>query len=133
MAKIKLFSLLLIIAISRNVVCADYDINNLQTLFTDKKQRTQIDAARSGVDITSSRPKTQQVKVSGYVTRSDGESVVWVNGGNTLTSSRVNNIKVYKSRVGENKTVTVSVDGKTRRLKPGETWRKGSTVSVNHQ
>ena len=56
------------------------------------------------------------------MTRSDGKSVVWVNNKNTLDSSRIGDIKVQQASIGRDKKVAVSVDGKTTRLKPGETW-----------
>ena len=102
---------------------AAFDADDLGKLFTDKKQRAQIDAARSGnLDFESKR--TNKVNVSGYMKRSDGKSVVWVNGGNTLEKSRLGEIRVHQKTIGKDKKVTVSVDGKTARIKPGETWLK---------
>jgi hypothetical protein len=103
---------------------ADYDASELNKLFTDKSQREEIDAARSGKKTGNDLQQTTKVKVSGYVTRSDGKSVVWVNDKNTLDSSKVGDVKVQQSTVGDNKKVTISVDGKTTRLKPGEIWSK---------
>jgi len=105
-------------------VYADYDASALKKLFTDKSQRAQIDAARSGKNSGAELQQTTKVKVSGYVTRSDGKSVVWVNNKNTLDSSKIDDVSVQQSTIGDNKKVTVSVDGKTTRLKPGETWSK---------
>jgi hypothetical protein len=103
---------------------ADYDASELNKLFTDKSQREEIDAARSGKKTGNDLQQTTKVKVSGYVTRSDGKSVVWVNDKNTRDSSKVGDVKVQQSTVGDNKKVTISVDGKTTRLKPGEIWSK---------
>ncbi len=102
---------------------ADYDEKDLKKLFTDKNQRAQIDAARSG-KTQGAVKKTSKVKVSGYMTRSDGKSVVWINNKSTLESSRIGDVRVNSSSVGKDKKVTVRVDGKTRRLRPGETWYK---------
>ena len=110
-------------------VFAGYDASDLQQLFTDKKQRSQLDAARSGNDTTEDLSQTNQVKVSGYVTRSDGKSVVWLNNKNTIDSTRMGNIKVQQSTIGKNKKVTVTVNGAPVRLKPGETWSEGTGVS----
>ena len=117
-----------------NVLHADYDAADLQKLFTDKKQRARIDATRSG-DYTESnaRQQTSKVKVSGYVTRSDGKSVAWVNDKNTLESPRVGNVQVRPPSIGKNKKVTVSVDNKTTRLRPGETWYKETGKIVDNQ
>jgi hypothetical protein len=106
------------------VVYADYDASSLNKLFTDKSQRAQIDAARSGKNSGAEVQQTTEVKVSGYVTRSDGKGVVWVNNSNTLDSTKVDDVSVQQSTIGNNKKVTVSVDGVTTRLKPGETWSK---------
>ncbi len=109
---------------------ADYDAASLQKLFTDKRQRAQIDAARSG-DYSGTEPqqKTGKVSVSGYMTRSDGKSVVWLNKKNTLDKTRVNNIKVHQASIGKNKKVGVTVDGRHVHLKPGETWSEDSGIS----
>jgi hypothetical protein len=107
-----------------NAVFAEYDPAALQKLFTDKKQRAQIDAARSGNLPTEGGQVTDQVKVSGYVKRSDGKDVVWLNNGSTLESNRQGNLRVRQSDIGADKRVTVTVDGRTVRLKPGETWHK---------
>ena len=110
---------------------AEYAESELKDLFTTKKQRIKIDAKRFGRPVVASvkpqvkkKIKNKKVKVSGYVTRSDGESVVWVNGRSTLKSSIVGDVRVHQSSVGKNKKVTISVDGKTTRLKPGEVWKK---------
>lgn len=103
---------------------AEYDADALQKLFTDKRQRVQIDAARSGNYSGSQFEQVNKVKVNGYMTRSDGKSVVWVNNKNTLDSSSIGNVKVQRSSIGKSKKVVIHVDGKTAKLKPGETWLK---------
>jgi len=123
----------LVCFISSGALHAEYDDADLQKLFTDKKQRAQIDAARSGNYSDAGAQKTNQVKVSGYVTRSNGKSVVWLNNKNTLDSSRIGDVKVYQSSIGKNRKVTVRVDGKTKRLKPGETWHKETGRMVDVQ
>ena len=110
---------------------ADYDAADLKKLFTDKSQRAQIDAARTGKTVPGVQ-QTNKVKLSGYVTRSDGKNVVWLNDTNTLENSKVGNARVHQSTVGKNKKVTVSVDGKMKRLKPGETWDKETGKVVDN-
>ncbi len=123
--KIKLVITVLFCMVCSNALSADYDVADLQKLFTDKKQRAQIDAARSGkVSKPIARKQTKKIKVSGFVTRSDGKSVVWINNKNTLDSSKIGSIKVHHATVGKNNKVTVTVDGKSKQLKPGETWYK---------
>ncbi|MCK5396494.1 MAG: hypothetical protein KAJ32_10895 [Gammaproteobacteria bacterium] len=116
--------------IHSSVIYAAYDAADLQKLFTDKRQRAQIDSARSGNYSPSvKKPQTRQIKVSGYVTRSDGKSVVWVNNKNTLNSTKMGGVRVHQSSIGRNKKVTVTVDGAAVRLKPGETWSENSGIT----
>ena len=131
--QIKLIITGLFCMICSNVLHADYDDANLQKLFTDKQQRARIDAARSGKRTRSDAQKqTSKIKVSGYVTRSNGKSVVWINNKNTLESPRLGNVKVHQSSIGKNKKVTVSVGNKTTRLRPGETWYKETGKIVDN-
>ena len=106
------------------VVHAEYDVSHLETLFTDKQQRAHIDAARSGKNINTGVRQTSKVSMNGYLTRSDGKSVVWLNDGNTLDGQRVGDVRVHSSSIGNNKKVTITVEGKSARLRPGETWHK---------
>lgn len=115
------------------MVHAGYDAADLKKLFTDKTQRARIDAARSGNFSGTERQQTQKIKVSGYVTRSDGKSVVWLNDKSTLENSRIGDVKVHQSTIGKDKKVTISVDNKTTRLKPGETWYKETGKIVDDQ
>ena len=69
----------LLFVLFSGVSSAQYDADELNKLFTDKSQRARIDAARSGNSSGGELRQTREVKVSGYVTRSDGKSVVWVN------------------------------------------------------
>ena len=52
---------------------------------------------------------------------------------NTLDSPVVGNVKVHQSSIGKNKKITVSVDNKTTRLRPGETWYKETGKIVDSQ
>lgn len=103
---------------------AEYDVSELKNLFTDKSQRAVIDAKRSGKAGSRASIKSNQVNVSGYMTRSDGEGVVWLNNKNTLKSTKIDDIHVHKKSIGKDKKVTVNVDGKTVKIKPGESWYK---------
>ena len=132
--QLKLIITGLLCVICSNVLHAEYDAADLQKLFTDKKQRTRIDAKRSGGHTGSDIQKqTSKIKVSGYVTRSDGKSVVWINDKNTLDSRRIDDVKVHQSSIGKNKKVTISVDNKTTSLRPGETWYKETGKIVDNQ
>lgn len=107
-----------------SVSLAGYDASDLQQLFTGKKQRSQIDAARSGNVAATEAPQTSKVKMSGYMTRSNGKSVVWLNNTNTLQTSKMGDVRVQDATVGKNKKVTLTVGGYHKRLKPGEVWHK---------
>ena len=109
---------------SSGTLHAEYDASALKNLFTDKSQRLQIDAARSGKNLKAEFKQTNKVNLNGYVTRSDGKSVVWVNNQNTLDSTKIGDVRVHARDIGKDKKVTISVDGKSVRLKPGEVWSK---------
>lgn len=116
------------------VLHAEYDISDLGKLFTDKSQRTQIDATRSGKSSKDEAKQVDKVKVSGYMKRSDGKNVVWVNGESTIEESKVDNVKVYPQNINDsNKKVPVKVDDQKIYLKPGESWSKSTgKVSDNN-
>jgi hypothetical protein len=123
----------LIIILCSGTSYADYGAENLDTLFTDKSQRARIDAARSGNNTGTDLPQqTSKVSVSGYMKRSDGKNVVWVNGENTLEGSKIGYIKVQQSNIGKNKKVGITVDGTHVHLKPGETWSKETGKAVDN-
>ena len=119
--------------INAETVHADYDIGNLDKLFTNKQQRAQMDVERTEKNSDKSLPQVSTINISGYVSRSNGESVVWVNDKNTLNNSRLGHIKVYHSSVGVNKKVTVSVDGQMKSLRPGEIWNKETDRVIDSQ
>lgn len=114
----------LFLSFSSDALHAEYDASSLKNLFTDKSQRSQIDAARTGKNLKAEFQQTNKVNVNGYVTRSDGKSVVWLNNKSTLDSSKIGDVRVHARDIGRDKKVTISVDGKSVRLKPGETWSK---------
>jgi len=118
----KLLFTMLICACLSNTLHAEYDPENLKSLFTNKNQRDQIDIARSGKATGTKQNQTSQINLSGYLTRSDGKSVVWLNDKSTLKNSTIDGARVHQSTIGNNKKVTVTLDGKTKSLKPGEVW-----------
>jgi len=118
---IKLVSGLLFILYC-GAVQAEYDVADLKKLFTDRSQRARIDAMRLGDFSADETLQTRKIKVSGYVTRSDGKSVVWLNNKNTLDGPRLGDVKIRQSTVGKNKRVTLIMKEKTIHLKAGETW-----------
>ncbi len=117
--------------------CAEYNESELKDLFTTKKQRIKIDAKRFGKPAVAAvkpkvkekiKSKNKKVSVSGYMKRSDGKSVVWVNGESTLKNSRLGDVYVQQTNA-KNKKVTINVGGKKVQLKPGETWTENKGVS----
>lgn len=116
-----------------NILYADYDVGNLNKLFTDKQQRAQIDAIRSGKSTKPELKKANRVSVLGYVTRSNGKGVAWVNNKSTLEEANVGGVNVNKASIGKNKKVVISVDGRNIKLKPGETWDTQTGRIVDNQ
>lgn len=107
-------------------------MDKLQNLFTDKKQRAQINASRSGKSTNAELKKTDKISVSGYITRTGGKSVAWVNNKNTLDTTSVGDVKVHQASIGKNKKVGLTVGGKHVRIKPGETWYKETGKVVDN-
>ena len=116
-----------------NTLYADYDVADLEKLFTDKQQRARIDALRSGRSTNPGLKKAKRVSVQGYVTRSNGKSVAWINNSNTLEKKIAGGVNVNKASIGKNKKVVVSVDGRNVKLKPGETWHAQTGRIVDNQ
>ncbi|HHJ34782.1 MAG TPA: hypothetical protein ENJ87_03360 [Gammaproteobacteria bacterium] len=133
MMRYKLLITGLLCTVWTGAVHAAFNADELGKLFTDKKQRARIDAARSGDYATPSAQKTNKVRVSGYMKRSNGKSVVWVNDENTLDSTTVGDIRVHRAGLGKDNRVTISVDGKVTRLKPGESWDKETGEIIDNQ
>lgn len=105
----------------------------LKQLFTTPSERQSINATRRGGqsgDFFVSGPAS--VQVNGIVSRSDGKSVVWVNGKNTMNNSMVDGVKVYSNSMKKNNKIPVRVDGRMVYVKPGETWSEETGVVDNN-
>lgn len=122
----------MVLLVTSSVCATEYDDSQLLNLFIDRQQRSQIDALRSGTVSDKGVRETNKVNLNGYMRRSDGNSVVWVNDGNTIEGTRVDDLRVHSKSVGRDNKVTISVDGKTTRLKPGETWIKETGKIVDN-
>jgi len=122
----------MLLLVTWSVYAAEYDESQLLNLFTDRQQRSQIEALRSGAVSDKGERETNKINLNGYMRRSDGKSVVWVNDGNTIEGTRVDDLRVHSTSVGKDSKVTISVDGKTARLKPGETWIKETGKIVDN-
>ena len=108
-----------------------YNEQSLKTLFTSQQQRQDADSDRR--EVGSSEGQTvvgpSSIKVNGLLKRSNGESVVWVNGKSTLNSSNIDGVIVNTNSIDSKNKISVMVEGERVRLKPGETWSEESGVS----
>lgn len=112
-----------------NSFAAYFEEGALGRLFTTPQQRHRIDLFRKGktVGITHDQTSPSDVKIQGMVIRSDGKNTVWVNGKSTLESSRVGGVNVRLNSLNhKTDSVTVVVNKKTVRLKPGQVWSEDS-------
>jgi hypothetical protein len=122
--------LIMLVVFSPVTSVAQYDVDALQSFFTDKSQRKQLDIARSGKSADPEVRETRRVRVSGYMTRSDGKSVVWANGQNTIDDTRIDDVQIDTRGLNKSNQVTIRVDGKAARVKPGEAWVKETNQVV---
>jgi len=103
--------------------------DDLDRLFTDRKERAQIDAMRRGAYSPGegSAAGISNVRVDGVMLRSDGSNVVWVNGKSTLEKTNVSGVRVYPDKVNRDSyAAPVVVDGKRKYIKPGQSWSASS-------
>ena len=115
---------------SSGVMAKEYSEQSLRTLFTSQQERQEIDSQRQGNNASgSSVVAPSNVQVNGVVKRSDGKSVVWVNGKSTIDGESIDGIKVYSNSITSKNKIPVMVDGKRVYLKPGETWSEETGVS----
>ncbi len=105
---------------------ARFDASRLGDLFLTVAQRQAIDARRQGKPAMKTPQNTDtEIRLKGFVQRSDGKNVIWVNDENTMKPSRLPNVKVHANTINRKKQVGLSVDGRWLRLKPGEKWTSG--------
>jgi hypothetical protein len=108
---------------------AYYEEGALGKLLTTPAQRQKIDAFRKGksIGVTREQISPTDVKVQGIVTRSDGTSTVWVNGKSTLEGSSVGGVDVKLNSINDQSDkVSIGINKKTVRLKPGQVWSEDS-------
>ena len=105
--------------------------SNLRSLFTTSQIRDQLDTLRNQGKFnkrTSSKTAILRepltVKMQGIVIRENKKPVVFVNDGNTIKSSKVNNeIIINTKTVGKAAyKVPVRVNQRRVKLKPGQQW-----------
>ncbi len=123
--------LMLLITVQTYAVAKDYSEQSLRTLFTSQQERQNIDNNRKqqGSSAEQVIVGPSSVRINGIMKRSNGKSVVWVNGKNTMDSSTVDGVKVYSNAINSKNKITVMVDGERVYLKPGEAWSEEAGVS----
>jgi len=131
MIKSFLFSLLIMIPGSSISESLDSQ-EALRTLFTSSHTRQQLDKLREQgkFDKNQQAPSASifhqpiSVKMQGVVIRSDKKPVVFVNDGNTLKSTRINDEIIINTKKLTNKNykVPVRVNQQSIKLKPGQQW-----------
>lgn len=101
-----------------------YEEAELSDLFTSKSTRDNIDQRRDGLaasgNFDQDRRTPGSITVNGIIKRSDGKHTVWVNGRD-MKSRTIDGVKVARSQNSTEK-VSVYVDGKLVKVKPGERW-----------
>ncbi len=131
MITLKKILLPLFLVLPLQAMAQQYSEQSLKTLFTTPQERQAIDSNRRNNRASANQIQggTSRVQLNGIVKRSNGKSVVWINGQNTMDSSNVENYKVYSNAINAGNKTPVMIDGKTIYLKPGETWSEGEGVS----
>ena len=116
--------LLLCICLPLQVIAQEFSEQSLKTLFTSMQERQAIDSGRRDNKSSDGQSLVEpsSVQINGIVKRSNGKSVVWANGKNTMDSSIVDGVKLYPGSISVNNKVPVMIDGKKVYIKPGETW-----------
>ena len=112
-------------------VAQDYSEHSLRTLFTSQQQRQNIEGERRGSNLSEEQALVgpSSVQINGVVKRSNGKSVVWVNGKNTMDSSTVDGVRVYSNSINAQNKVPIMIDGRKVYIKPGETWSEETGIS----
>lgn len=106
-----------------------------QRVFTRAEQRQKLDRAREGMRVgtpdpsrervveVEEPPEVPEVRLQGFVLRSDGPPAVWANDGSTLGSDRISGgVRVYSGSIRGNTVLIRLPDGRHLRLKPGQRY-----------
>ena len=122
--------------------------SKLQTLFTTPEERRQLDQMRDAGDFkhgdkpvaaAADKPVFREplkVEMRGVVIREDEKPVVFVNKGNTLESTTIEEgIRVKPDRIkSAEDRVPVTIYNRRYRMKPGEVWTEtDNTVKDGYQ
>lgn len=112
-----------------------------QRVFTGPDQRERLDRARAAMRLKEERspaggnaemtvekpPKVPEVRLQGFIRRTDGPPAVWLNDRSTLRGDRIDGDLTVESGRIEGQTVLIRLpDGRRIRLKPGQRYEPGS-------
>lgn len=115
--------LVILLSLPLPLQAADFSETELGTLFTTPAVRDNIDNLRQRSPQQADAPvstRASKVTVNGLIRRSDGRSTVWVNGKKAGRSAG-DGIRV-PSRQKRADKVSVMVNGKLVKIRPGESW-----------
>ena len=130
-----LFLLITFILVSPVVMANQNDkVGKLMTFFTTSSERNKLDQMRKagkfdkdsagkGNGVSILREPTK-IEFKGLMIREKGQPVVWVNEGNTLKSSKINQqISVKTRSIKKDKLkVPIKISQKRINMKPGQQW-----------
>lgn len=120
-------SLIATLIFSWIVAVPAYGEDSLQRLFTTKKERAELEQRRHhGVrdEVKSTLPTADNVKMKGYILRSDGKNVVWYNDKSTLHPQGDSaDITIGKTEI-EKRRVPVGLPEGVVYLKPGQSYSR---------
>lgn len=117
------------------VSALDYDESSLENLFTTPVERQSIDnSKREDVPEESvRRVAPTSVKINGVVIRNNGSNTAWVNGKQTSGNRTTGGVKVLTRSVrNKDIKIPVLVDGKSVKIKPGQSWSEETGTVVDN-
>jgi len=112
-----------------------------QRVFTREDQRERLDQARAAMDVDGEETAgdgkgaaieappapLSEVRLQGFIRRSDGPPTVWLNDRSTLRGQRIDGDLTVESGRIRGQTVLIRLpDGRRVRLKPGQRYEPES-------
>ena len=113
----------------------DYSEVMLGKVFTTPTERQSIDnSKRDDVPQESvRRVAPTNVKINGVVIRSNGSNTAWVNGKQSSGNRTTGGVKVLtRSLSNKDYKIPVLVDGKSVKIKPGQSWSEETGTVVDN-
>lgn len=108
------------------------ELSGLQTFFTTKSERQQLDQLRDSGAFNDRQPQSKSVQpapdvlqMQGVMIREQGRPVFFVNDENTLHTHHLSNDVEVREHLfkSDNYEVPLRVKGDRLKLRPGEQWR----------